>query len=688
MAGLDLFGAMLNPGTADQAAGLSDIQTKRQILAAMLAQSTANQPAQMMGQIAARQSPLAAAARMMTGTLAMRGLGGLSQQEQELAAAQAERAAQAGADLGGVVQGTQGTPAQDSQGPPTPEGQFPPQIPGTAGQGPSPQQFNAAYEKARASGVDPKILAEMLSRNNRNTLLSGIQDPTVQGMLPWNQRPGGGMVPGAPSGGAPGAASAGGGGLGGVPPLAFALGISGDPALEKGGAMINEQSKPISGRAGAPLWGRDANGNVVMVGFSPNVEKGQTVDAKGNVSTSPGFLPSAGAIQTQEEAIKSGFKPVTMKASDGSEVQGYLGTGGVFNRFGSAPTAGAVTSPSVPPAPSVTSAPAPGGNLAGQAMSTPGIGMTPGVKIPQQVQAAATDQRRSVLQGELASETDPRNIAAIKSELARLPGGNAPTPAIGGAPQSAGGPVIGQSQSTAGAAEAAGVGANMAKQQEQVDTDAATATQGRGRTQAMRDALQYIDTNAAAPLRQKLAEYAQTLPGQTADSPLVKRLAGGDIGAMQEFTKLAFGNSVEGLRQMVGPGQRISQLEMITNYKNSPNIQIQKAAINTMLDMQDGMAQWKEDKQQKKDEWVGQKGTYSGFEGWWNRNHPVTGNDLQGNPYLPTIADVKARMAAAGKQPAAVPTTGVGTAKVSGGISAAGATPPNIQALLNKYGGQ
>jgi len=53
-----------------------------------------------------------------------------------------------------------------------------------------------------------------------------------------------------------------------------------------------EKRKVTAGRAGAPMWGQDANGNPIIIGFNPKLESGQTMSPQGNVSTVPGYLQS------------------------------------------------------------------------------------------------------------------------------------------------------------------------------------------------------------------------------------------------------------------------------------------------------------------------------------------------------------------------------------------------------------
>jgi len=595
-----------DPSALDLATQLAPLEQRRAMLAAMLQNSVTPQGTQMLGPIAVRQPILGVLAKALTGGIASSGMSNVTGQERGLVQQRMANASSAMDALMNASQPQGGTPTTlaEEPGPPDANGvgsySVAPGTPPTM----DAQGFGRAYQQARFAGVDPNILNASLGQFQLGRLLM--------------QMGYGNMVPGMPQGGAPtvtpgnayhgasvsmptGAPAApqgagGQSGFGGIPSQAVAMLMAGayNPALGKLGEAMVANAKPFSGRPGAPVWGRDANGNMVMLGFSPRTAEGQTVDAQGNISTTPGYVSSLTEIETAKGAAQAPFqRPVDMPVSTG-------GTMPVpFNKF-----IGGVA----PPPAQATPAPAQQRNPGAASMFTVGPGGT------------------------------------------AVPGYTPQTPQSAGAGAPAYGP-----QSTIAKSEATGVGENYAKQQEQVDTNAAAATQGRATVAQMTDALKGFDPNAAAPLRMDLAAAAQAMGAPDA---MVKGIAGGDLSAMQEFGKLAYGNSISQLRAFMGSGQRLTQTELLGNYANSPNPALQRAAISTMLQMQDGAYRWAQDKQQAKDAWVaptsqGGHGTYAGFEGWWNRNRPLTGNDPSGHPYIPTLAQVKAQMAAA--QAAAAP---------------------------------
>lgn len=79
-------------------------------------------------------------------------------------------------------------------------------------------------------------------------------------------------------------------------PLAMDLAFNGGKGA---GGMMATYAKPISGRAGAPLWGFNAqSGKMEIQGFSPKVDEGMTVDASGKISVAPGYAQAKQEVNT------------------------------------------------------------------------------------------------------------------------------------------------------------------------------------------------------------------------------------------------------------------------------------------------------------------------------------------------------------------------------------------------------
>lgn len=77
------LGVNFNPGQEAMYPGSGDIAMRRAILAAMLSGAMNQGGTQMAGRVAIRNSPLSAVAQMLTGAMAMKGLQGLNEQEQQ-----------------------------------------------------------------------------------------------------------------------------------------------------------------------------------------------------------------------------------------------------------------------------------------------------------------------------------------------------------------------------------------------------------------------------------------------------------------------------------------------------------------------------------------------------------------------------------------------------------------------------
>jgi hypothetical protein len=182
--------------------------------------------------------------------------------------------------------------------------------------------------------------------------------------------------------------------------------------------------------------------------------------------------------------------------------------------------------------------------------------------------------------------------------------------------------------------EQTGVSKNLAEQQLNVDNEARAAQNVFARTQEIRALSSMSRTSAAAPFRMAVAKWADAA-GLPADT--VNGIAGGNLPAMQALGKQAVQGAFEAAKSALGSGQRITQNEILTMAQNSPNVAMTPQAINSMLDFQEGVAKWQTDKQTAKDEWVASKGSYSGFENNWNRNHPL-------NDYVPSRAQLEAAL--------------------------------------------
>lgn len=194
----------------------------------------------------------------------------------------------------------QGTAAQPGGAPTDYQGQemAGPPSPATPAQAPDLTAAATMFMSHPAlQGIGSQLLGQALADQRRKAIMSqlGIGSPQASPTQALNAEQASGGQPG-PTNDAAGRIGAPNGGIPGISSLVSALTLSGDPALGKLGEMAqkadSDRGKIIAGRPGAPMWGQDANGNPVIVGFNPKTETGQTMSPQGVISTAPGFLQS------------------------------------------------------------------------------------------------------------------------------------------------------------------------------------------------------------------------------------------------------------------------------------------------------------------------------------------------------------------------------------------------------------
>lgn len=96
----------------------------------------------------------------------------------------------------------------------------------------------------------------------------------------------------------------------------------------------------------------------------------------------------------------------------------------------------------------------------------------------------------------------------------------------------------------------------------------------------MQKALKEFKSGGGQEVREKLASFAQ---GMGADTKLVDRIAGGNLGAIQEFQKLAVQYATNEMKTNMGSSQRFTNLDFGTFLKNNPTINTDPRAIDKMF---------------------------------------------------------------------------------------------------------
>lgn len=180
-------------------------------------------------------------------------------------------------------------------------------------------------------------------------------------------------------------------------------------------SAIASQNKPISGRAGAPLWGLKPDGTYGIVGFSPKLPEGATMGENG-VQLAPNYAQTV----TELGSIPNPSAPMqTVKLSNGQELQltqpeyiQYTQSGGTVLpsrysslripgiRFGDAPQS--MPSPAAPAAPAAPMAP----QRSGQAEPPPLVGAT-------QSQSEQVTQARQTAAGKAVDEQFAKDYVAF-----------------------------------------------------------------------------------------------------------------------------------------------------------------------------------------------------------------------------------------------------------------------------------
>ncbi len=135
-----------------------------------------------------------------------------------------------------------------------------------------------------------------------------------------------------------------------------------------------------------------------------------------------------------------------------------------------------------------------------------------------------------------------------------------------------------------------------------------------------RDAMEKFKPGAGKETRLQVAQMAQAMgvPDST-----VSKIAGGDIGAMQEFQKLAVSQAMEALKQTMatdnGMGGRMTQAEFQQFLKVNPNLSTDPRAINKLFDFSEKVHARNLKEQQSFDQYVTKGGDPARWPAEWAR---------------------------------------------------------------------
>jgi len=135
-----------------------------------------------------------------------------------------------------------------------------------------------------------------------------------------------------------------------------------------------------------------------------------------------------------------------------------------------------------------------------------------------------------------------------------------------------------------------------------------------------RAAMEKFQAGAGKETRLQIAQMAQAfgVPDAT-----VSKIAGGDIGAMQEFQKLAVTQAMETLKQSMatdtGSAGRMTQAEFQQFLKVNPNLSTDPRAINKLFDFSEHVHNRNLQEQQAFDQYTAKGGDPSRWSAEWSR---------------------------------------------------------------------
>jgi len=378
-------------------------------------------------------------------------------------------------------------------------------------------------------------------------------------------------------------------------PLGAIQAMNGPQDLAK---AIVEYAKPDNLRAGGTRGHLDANSGKYVIDYrAPTLAGGQTVDAQGNAIDVPGAQqglfrqglrePVIKAMTTSAQGVNAAGEKVIQPGHTESDLLFPNGVPDVGQYTGA--TAAAIRSGQAPPA---------------------GVSM-------KEWKATLADAAKNP--GAELSYTAPGTSSAVQLPI--------PTSPIQPKEFRTG---VGPTQQ----AEASEAGKNFANQALAVDSDARAAQSVLARNQEITGLSNMFTPGAATPARENVAKWASALG--MPDS-VVNDIAGGNLSAIQAMGKQVVQGAFDSAKTALSGGGRITQAEIILQAKNSPNVAMTKPAIDAMIQFQNGVAQWQVDKQQGKDAWISNRGSYAGFEADWNKTHPLSS-------YVPSAEALRAAL--------------------------------------------
>ena len=158
------------------------------------------------------------------------------------------------------------------------------------------------------------------------------------------------------------------------------------------------------------------------------------------------------------------------------------------------------------------------------------------------------------------------------------------------------------------------------------DTLAEQVDAGNQQLQALNEmerVLPLMRTGGGTEARMEAARVAQTFGSEFLGPERAKQLsdsiAGGDLGAMQEFRSLAFNFAVAQMRAALGTGQQYSNQEMQNFVDNKVNLENDPRAVERLLKYYNEVIQVKQKEQQALSLWEDKGKDPTKFRAWWSK---------------------------------------------------------------------
>lgn len=362
----------------------------------------------------------------------------------------------------------------------------------------------------------------------------------------------------------------------GMDPRAAAFMASGDPAMEKIGASIQEANKPMPLREG-DLVVPDGRGGFRSAYQQPKLEAGMVA-----TRTPSGSVTGAAALPGYAQGM-AGIHGATTAAQEGAKAQNETVT---------------VNTPQGPRL--MTRA---------QATQMAGGGESPLPQAQPGMNGSFSGPAEDVIKS-INQIADPQERSNAMSAYANQMTGN----------QQRGPGIPLQTESSKSYQTAQGKAAS--DYSSALNDRVRQGSDLNMRLQESVKALQNFQTGGGKETRSQLAQAAQAIG---APDGVVNGIAGGDLGSMQEFKKLAVQQAMEQLKVAMGGAGRIAQAEFKVFQANNPNLDTDPSAVKKIFDFNTRIFNRDMTEQKEFQQFQKQGNDPSDFPAYWSQRQTALG---------------------------------------------------------------